>query len=82
MTQHEDRHPDTQQIVRWFEAGNLPLGLQWVTAACAVLAQQMIDVIPDTPELTVGLRKLLEARDCFVRAAVAEAKVGFFGEGD
>lgn len=26
--------------------------------------------LPDGPELTSGLRKLLEAKDCFVRAAL------------
>jgi hypothetical protein len=31
----------------------------------------MISTLPDGPELTAGLRKLLEAKDCFVRAAVA-----------
>jgi len=30
----------------------------------------MIRVLPDGPELTSGLRKLLEAKDCFVRAAL------------
>jgi hypothetical protein len=27
-------------------------------------------MLPDGPELTVGLRKLLEAKDCLVRAAL------------
>ena len=26
--------------------------------------------LPESPEVTVGLRKLLEAKDCFVRAAL------------
>ncbi|PRY56421.1 hypothetical protein B0I28_10970 [Glycomyces artemisiae] len=30
----------------------------------------MIAALPDGPELTAGLRKLLEAKDCFVRAAL------------
>ena len=29
----------------------------------------MIETLPDSPELTAGLRKLLEAKDCMVRAA-------------
>ena len=76
MAQYDDRDPATQQVLRWFDAGHLPPGLQWVTAACAMLAQQMVDVIPDTPELTVGLRKLLESKDCFVRAAIEMHAVG------
>ncbi len=30
----------------------------------------MIQNLPDDPEPTTGLRKLLEAKDCFVRATV------------
>jgi hypothetical protein len=33
-----------------------------------VAAAAMIKRLPDGPELTAGLRKLLEAKDCFVRA--------------
>jgi hypothetical protein len=28
----------------------------------------MLQTLPPGPELTAGLRKLLEAKDCFVRA--------------
>ena len=30
--------------------------------------------LPDGPELTAGLRKLLEAKDCFVRTAIAQER--------
>jgi hypothetical protein len=33
----------------------------------------MIANLPDSPELVAGLRHLLEAKDCFVRAAIAAA---------
>lgn len=36
----------------------------------------VIEDLPDSPELTTGLRKLLEAKDCFVRAAIAAAEPG------
>jgi len=36
------------------------------------LAEAMIRELPDGPELTTGLRKLLEAKDCFVRAALPD----------
>jgi hypothetical protein len=35
----------------------------------------MISELPDGPELTAGLRKLLEAKDCFVRQALTVTKV-------
>lgn len=35
-----------------------------------LMARTMITDLPDSPELTAGLRKLLEAKDCFVRASL------------
>jgi hypothetical protein len=67
----EGRHPGTQQVAQWFTFDHLAEDVRPPSAACAELAQEMIDALPDGPELTVGLRKLLEAKDCFVRAAIA-----------
>lgn len=68
----EGRHPATQQIARWFDFAHLPEPLQEVSRRCEWLAALMIEELPDGPELTTGLRKLLEAKDCFVRAALPE----------
>ena len=65
-----DRHPATAQIVRWFSSSHLPDDLRPIAEACEDLAAEMLLVLPDGPELTAGLRKLLEAKDCFVRAQV------------
>jgi hypothetical protein len=66
------RHPSTQQIARWFSWGHLPLGEpRNISMDCGQFAQAIIDQLPDGPELTAGLRHLLEAKDCFVRAAIA-----------
>jgi hypothetical protein len=65
------RHPATQQIARWLEPNpNLPASLQEISARCEHVAVLMLRDLPDGPELTTGLRKLLEAKDCFVRAAL------------
>lgn len=69
-----DRHPNTVHLATLFEFGHLPPHLQTVSAKCADLATAMIQALPDGPELSAGLRKLVEAKDCFVRAAVAAAK--------
>lgn len=66
----EGRHPSTQQIARWFEYDHLPPELREISRQCMVLAGSMIGTLPDGPELTTGLRKLLEAKDCFVRATL------------
>ena len=77
MINAENRHPSTQQVTQHFEYGHLPAGrIRGVSMSCAQLADGMLEELPDSPELTAGLRKLLEAKDCFVRAAVAAERAG------
>ena len=57
-------------IMRFFEAGHLPAELREISISVAVLAKEMDDQLPDGAEKSAGLRKLLEAKDCFVRAAL------------
>lgn len=64
------RHPSTTHLLRFFAYAHLPPHLAAVSAPCAELADEMVAQLPDGPELTAGLRKLLEAKDCFVRAAL------------
>lgn len=64
------RHPATTHVLKYFAFRHLPVDLQVVASRCAELANRMVDELPDGPELTAGLRKLLEAKDCFVRAAL------------
>jgi hypothetical protein len=66
-----DRHTAVKDIARYFEYDHLPEGrLRAISEACAALAQQMIEALPDCPMLTRGLDNLLAAKDCFVRAAL------------
>lgn len=66
----EGRHPATQQLARWFTFDHLKENRRPPSRACAELAQEMINTLPDGPELGAGLRHLLEAKDCFVRSAI------------
>lgn len=66
----KDRHPATQHIARYFEYAHLPTDLRLVSKEFSLLAEKMIEMLPDGPELTAGLRKILEAKDCCVRAAL------------
>lgn len=69
-----DRHPSVQSIARFFAYDHLPEGnLRETSRECCALAEQMISTVPDSPELAAGLRKLLEAKDCFVRASLSDA---------
>lgn len=65
------RHPATREVAQFFTFDHLPAGLRITSEACHDLALGMLLTTPDSPELTAGLRKLLEAKDCFVRCQVA-----------
>lgn len=58
-------------IMKYFEYAHLPEHLQKVSKPFGDMASQMNDDLPDGPEKSAGLRKLLEAKDCMVRAALA-----------
>lgn len=66
-----ERHPSVQQVGQYFTYSHLPERLALVSEPACALALAMVDHLEDGPELTTGLRKLLEAKDCFVRQAVA-----------
>lgn len=72
MSAAEERHPSTVHMLQFFAHRHLPVELQAYAGPCSILAYEMVETLPDGPELTAGLRKLLEAKDCFVRARVAE----------
>lgn len=56
--------------MRYFTYEHLPARLQAISKLCADFAERMVEELPDGPELTAGLRKTLEAKDCFVRASL------------
>lgn len=66
------RHPSVEAVARYLEPNvNLPKPLYDVSLRASLLAKEMLLLIPnDNAELTAGLRKLMEAKDCFVRAAL------------
>lgn len=57
-------------ILRYFSYHHLPEKLQHVSAKFYDLAVSMDTSLPDGPEKSAGLRKLLEAKDCMVRASL------------
>ncbi len=54
-------------IMKHFEFSHLPGHLQEISKPISILAKQMAELLPNGPEKTAGLRKLLEAKDCLVR---------------
>ena len=71
----EGRHPATVHIARFFAFDHLPEPMRTISAYSYHLAEAMFRDLPDGPELTTGLRKLLEGKDCFVRAALPPEEV-------
>jgi hypothetical protein len=66
-------HPAVAQILRWFDSGHLPPHLAGVVDNCRDLATDMAETFTvGGDELIAGLRHLLQAKDCFVRAAITQ----------
>jgi hypothetical protein len=65
-----DRDQTTDPLLRFFAYEHLPPHLQTVSKPIGDLARSMVATLPPSAERTVGLRKLLEAKDCLVRAAL------------
>lgn len=68
MTSQSDQEP----ILRFFEYGHLPVELRGVSRPFCDVAENIVRTLPRNPERTVALRKLLEAKDAAVRAAMPE----------
>jgi len=56
--------------IKYFAYEHLPAHLQEISKPLGDLARQMEEKLPDGPEKSAGMRKLPEAKDCFVRAAL------------
>jgi len=56
------------RMLQFFTHGHLPDHLAKVSIGFCQLAEEICGTLPSNPERTVALRKLLEAKDCAVRA--------------
>ena len=67
-----DKFPmsDKFPILQYFTYEHLPDKLKVISHPFAALALDMAEKLPPGPEVSAGLRKLLEAKDCLVRAAL------------
>lgn len=70
MSNREETGFMHNQIMQYFEYSHLPEHLQEVSKPLCDAAKHYDKTIPDGPEKSAGLRKLLEAKDCLVRAAL------------
>lgn len=70
-TMHLDQKVQKHEpMLQFFEFAHLPPHLQTVSVKFYETAQSLVALTPHNPERTVALRKLLEAKDCAVRALI------------
>lgn len=63
---------EDEPMMKHFKFQHLPEHLQFISREFYYLAVFMVVNLPKQPERTVGLRKLLEAKDCAVRSALED----------
>jgi hypothetical protein len=64
------REVPNEPMLQFFHFSHLPVRLRGASMLYAQLALQVCQSIPHNPERTMGLRKLLESKDCAVRAVL------------
>jgi hypothetical protein len=61
-------------MLQFFAYEHLPPNMQAVSRPFCELANGLVGTLPSNPERTVALWKLLEAKDCAVRALLYKAE--------
>ena len=59
-------------LIQFFKHNHLPEHLRKVSKLFGDLAVKIENELPKNPERTTALRKLLESKDCAIRAVIAE----------
>lgn len=59
-----------EPMMQFFGYAHLPPHLQNVSKRFHDIASELVETLPRNPERTAALRKLLEAKDCAVRAVI------------
>ena len=71
----QKEHPFAANLLKWFTYAHLPNeNARDVSREVTRLVTKIADKVEPGPEATVGFRKLLEAKDCFVRASLEKPK--------
>lgn len=72
MIDTSGRNEFTQNSVSWLSGGgdHLPDEVQDVWILTERYVEGLLETLPDGIEFSAGLRKLLEAKDCFIRHAL------------
>lgn len=70
---------ESEPIMQFFSYAHLPVNLADVSQPFCDLALEIVETLPRNPERTAALRKLLEAKDCAVRARLYRDETARFG---
>ena len=70
MTDHKNyNNLEVHEAMRHFRYKHLPENLQAISKPVCELAEAMA-LVGTGPQLIIGLQKLVEAKDCFVRSCI------------
>lgn len=64
------------ELLQFFSFAHLPEHLQAISRPFAEHAVRIVETLPANPERTAALRKLVEAKDCAVRALIWKPRHG------
>lgn len=70
MGYKENLDPGAKQLLRYFKFAHLKPELQDKSKPFRAMAEWLIETLPPSAERTAALRKLLETKDCAVRAGL------------
>lgn len=73
LTVANPQGPSAVSMIQFFQCDHLPEHLKVVSQKFKTLAEEIYATLPSNPERTVAVRKLLEAKDCAVRAVLFKA---------
>lgn len=62
------------RLLKWPRHDHLPPHLQEVVKPIDALARELDNALAEGAEKTAGMRKLIEAKDCFVRARIEQGE--------
>lgn len=68
----KQHHPSVQHLLKQFRYEHLPPSLQQISKPVHDLAHSMAELLQSGPELSVGLRHLLDGKDALVRQRVED----------
>jgi hypothetical protein len=76
LERYRSRHRSTQELMICLVPNPLLEGIAMdVAQVLWMSAESLVDILMDGSELSAGLRKLLEAKDCMVRQGLRDCGV-------